>query len=357
MAQAVYSTPCTFITLAGKSRATSDSKKNEALFSNPRGLAVDATGNIYVASTRAHLIYRMTRAGEVTVLAGMRGSAGSADGTGSEARFCYPQGIAVDAAGNVFVADSGNNTIRHITPAGVVTTLAGSARLTGSIDGIGQNARFNYPNGVAVDSTGNVYVADLYNASIRKVTPAGVVTTLAGLAGKAGSADGKGNAARFNFPVSVAVDEADNVYVADIDNNAIRKVTPTGVVTTLVGKLTYSVGQADGTGDGAQFCNPAGLTVDRAGNVYVADTGNQTIRRITPAGVATTLAGLAGQVGNTDGSGSSARFWHPLSIALDRAGNLYVADLGNASIRKGFLIGSNGETASASSSGFSSPPR
>ena len=360
-AQAVYSTPCSFLTLAGKFPVAADGMlsnvQSSAHFSSPRGLAVDSAGNIYVASMRTQVIYRMSVAGDITILAGKPGSAGSADGTGTEARFCYPQGIAVDQAGNVFVADSGNNTIRRITPAGAVTTLAGQARMAGSADGTGKTARFNYPNSVAVDATGNIYVADLYNATIRKVTPAGVVTTLAGQAGKAGSADGKGRAARFNFPFSVAVDEADNVYVADINNNAIRKVTPTGVVTTLAGKLTYTVGQADGTGAAAQFCNPAGLAVDSAGNVYVADTGNQTIRRITPDGKAMTLAGLAGQAGNTDGTGSSARFQRPFGMALDRAGNLYVADLGNASIRKGFPTGSTGETVSALSPGFSSPPR
>jgi len=357
MAQAVYSMPRTFITLAGKCPSALGNTINRAPFSHPRGLAVDSTGNIYVASMRAHAIYRMTPAGEITILAGKPGSPGSADGAGSAARFCYPQGIAVNDAGDVFVADSGNNTIRRITPAGMVATLAGQARLVGSADGVGKNARFNYPNSVAVDSAGNVYVADLYNAVIRKVTPERVVTTLAGRAGSAGSIDGKDGAARFNFPVSVAVDNADNIYVADVYNNAIRKVTPRGIVTTLAGKLTYNVGIADGIGNNAQFCNPAGLAVDSAGNVYVADTGNQTIRRITPSGEATTLAGLAGHAGNADGTGSSARFWLPLGIALDRAGNLYVADLGNASIRKGFSTGSTGETASASSPGFSSPPR
>ena len=151
----------------------------------------------------------------VTTLAGLAGSSGSANGTGSAARFYYPFGVAVDSAGNVYVADTGNNTIRKVTPAGVVTTLAGLAGSSGSADGTGSAARFNYPSGVAVDSAGNVYVADTGNNTIRKVTPAGVVTTLAGLAGSPGSADGTGSAARFYYPHGVAVDSAGNVYVAD----------------------------------------------------------------------------------------------------------------------------------------------
>ena len=177
----------------------------------------------------------MTPAGVVTTLAGLAGSQGSADGTGSAARFAWPIGVAVDSTGNVYVADNGNDTIRKVTPAGVVTTLAGLAGSSGSADGTGSAARFYGPSGVAVDSAGNVYVADTGNYTIRKVTPAGVVTTLAGLAGTEGSADGTGSAARFSYPSGVAVDSAGNVYVADTGNNTIRKVTPAGVVTTLAG--------------------------------------------------------------------------------------------------------------------------
>ena len=161
-----------------------------------------------------------------------------------------------------------------------------------------------------MDSAGNVYVADSANNTIRKVTPAGVVTTLAGLAGSCGSADGTGSAARFYCPAGVAVDSAGNVYVADMHNNTIRKVTPAGVVTTLAG-LAGSPGSADGTGSAARFNDPYGVAVDSAGNVYVADTGNNTIRKVTPGGVVTTLAGLAGSAGSADGTGSAARFDYP----------------------------------------------
>ena len=165
------------------------------------------------------------RAGVVTTLAGSAGERGSADGTGSAARFNFPFGVATDVAGNVYVADQSNHTIRKITPAGVVTTLAGSAGNDGSADGTGSAARFNAPTGVATDTDGNVYVADAFNNIIRKITPAGVVTTLAGSADNVGSADGTGSAARFNNPFGVATDIDGNVYVADQSNHTIRKIT------------------------------------------------------------------------------------------------------------------------------------
>ena len=165
-----------------------------------------------------------------TTLAG-KASIGSDDGTGSAARFYFPTGVATDSSGNVYVADANNHTIRKVTPAGVVTTLAGLAGNSGSADGTGSAARFHSPNGVATDSSGNVYVADTGNHTIRQITPAGVVTTLAGLAGSSGSTDGPGSAARFYYPEGVATDSSGNVYVADTVNDTIRKITPAGVVT------------------------------------------------------------------------------------------------------------------------------
>ena len=220
-----------------------------------------------------------------------------------------------------------------MTPAGVVTTLAGQAS-AGTNDGTGNAARFDIPVGVAVDSSNNVYVSDFFNYTIRKVTPAEVVTTLAGLAGVSGTNDGTGSTARFNYPEGVAVDSSNNVYVADIDNDTIRKVTPAGLVTTLAG-LAGNQGSADGTGSAAQFNNPSGVAVDGAGNVYVTEIYNDTIRKVTPAGVVTTLAGLAGNQGSADGPGSAARLYSPTGLAMDSAGNLYVADSNNHTIRKG----------------------
>jgi hypothetical protein len=202
-------------------------------------VAVDSAGNVYVGDTSNSTIRKITSAGVVSTLAGLAGSIGSADGTGSAARFGDPHGVAVDSAGNVYVADSGYDTIRKITPAGVVTTLAGLAGGPGSADGTGSAARFNQPYGVAVDSAGNVYVADTANDTIRKITPAGVVKTLAGLASSIGSADDTGSAARFNGPGGVAVDTAGDVYVADSDNNTIRIGGPAVQLVSAVSTKTH----------------------------------------------------------------------------------------------------------------------
>ena len=322
-------------TLAGLagSPGSADGTGSAARFDNSIGVAVDSAGNVYVADTDNFTIRKITPSGVVSTLAGLAGSGGSVDGTGSAARFYSPSGVAVDSAGNVYVANTGTQTIRKITPSGVVSTLAGLAFSVGSADGTGSAGRFNGPIGVAVDSAGNVYVADSGNFTIRKITPSGVVSTLAGLAGSIGSADGTGNAARFFYPEGVAVDNAGNVYVADLNNHTIRKITPSGVVSTLAG-LAGVVGSDDGTGSAARFYYPQGPAVDSAGNVYVADSNNHTIRKITPSGVVSTLAGLAGSGGSVDGTGSAARFNYPSGVAADGAGNVYVADTGNDTIRK-----------------------
>ena len=207
-------------------------------------------------------------------------------------------GLAVNNTGNIYVADTGNDTIRMVTPAGVVTTLAGTAGTAGSADGTGTAASFNAPRGLAVNSTGNIYVADTGNDTIRMVTPAGVVTTLAGTAGTAGSADGTGTAATFNGPQGLAVDPTSgNIYVADRGNDTIRMVTPAGVVTTLAG-TAGTAGSANGTGTAATFNGPQGLAVNSTGNVYVADTGNDTIRQLSPL----TVSAQTGLTGTTDQS-------------------------------------------------------
>jgi streptogramin lyase len=338
--------PYTFATLAGSTGAGSaDGTGSGAGFYHPTGVAVDTNGNVYVADYANHTIRKITPMGVVTTLAGLAGSSGTNDGTGSAARFYFPAGMAVDTNGNVYVADQDNHTIRQVTPAGVVTTLAGSGGVSGTNDGTGSAARFNYPAGVAVGTSGNVYVADQYNDTIRQATPVGtnwVVTTLAGLAGSSGSADGTGSAARFARPAGVAVDTNGNVYVADYLNDTIRRVAPVGtnwVVTTLAG-LAGSLGSADGTGSATRFARPAGVATDINGNIYVADQYNDTIRKVAPVGtnwMVTTLAGLAGIYGSTDGTGSAARFSNPSGTAVDANGNVYVADSANNTIRKGAL--------------------
>ncbi len=324
----------TVSTLAGSGSAGSqDGIGSAATFYAPDGLVADPSGNIYVSDSGNNTIRKITPAGNVILFAGTAGTHGSSDGTGTAAKFFGPVGIAVDSSGNLYVADSNNNTIRKISSAGVVSTIAGSAGSTGSSDGTGSSARFNYPTGVAVDPNGNIFVADSGNSTIRKITSSGVVSTLAGTANSTGSADGTGSVARFNQPYGIAIDSTGILYVGDTSNNTVRKITPTGVVTTLAGEAGVS-GSSDGVGTAARFNGLDGVAVDSAGNVYVADTLNQTIRKINPAGNVTTIAGAAGIIGSSIGSSAQARFSGPQNVAVDSTGAVYVADSNNNVIRK-----------------------
>ena len=320
---------------AGKAglQGVTDSTGSNARFNYPRGVAMDGSGNVYVADQYNYTIRKITSGGVVSTLAGSAGFSGTADGIGSAARFNEPVGVALDGSGNVYVADASNHTIRKITPGGSVTTLAGKPTVSGTADGTGTAAQFYHPSGVAVDGSGNVYVADQYNHTIRKITSVGNVTTLAGTAGSNGSADGTGVAALFFGPAGVALDGSGNVYVADQWNDAIRAITSAGVVTTLAGS-SGNTGSADGLGNAAQFNGPAGVTVDVSGNVYVADQYNYTIRKITPDRNVFTLAGSPGVAGSADGNGNVALFSGPFGIAVDGSGNLYVGDYYNYTIRK-----------------------
>lgn len=322
-----------FTTLAGGGGAGSaDGTNSTASFNDPYGVAVDSSGNVYVADNYNDTIRKISPAGVVTTFAGLAGTQGGDDGTNSTARFDSPIGVAVDGSDNVYVADRANGAIRKITPDGVVTTLAGKV-IIGFVDGTGPAAAFSNPSGVATDSSNNVYVCDYGNNAIRKVTQAGVVTTIAGN-GTVGSNDGTGSQATFNNPIGLAVDSLGNVYVADTLNYTIRKITPAGVVTTLAG-LAGNRGTDDGIGSAASFAAPYSAVTDSKGNVYVADLAGYTIRKITSSGVVTTLAGKPGFAASDDGIGSAARFFFPSGITRDSSGNLYVADSGNNIIRKG----------------------
>ncbi|WP_264520932.1 T9SS type A sorting domain-containing protein [Flavobacterium sp. N1994] len=259
------------------------------------------------------------------------GVAGATNGTGTVAQFNNPSAICVDNTHNVYVADSNNNVIRKISATGVVTTLAGSG-VAGFADGTGTAAQFNNPSGICTDGY-YIYVADTNNNRIRIITAAGVVTTLAG--STQGYVDGTGIGAKFNAPMGICLTTGGIVYVADTSNNKIRRITATGVVTTFVGSTQ---GYADGTGTVAQFNGPRGVTAEGS-DIYVTDTNNNRIRKITLTGVVTTYAGST--QGYSDGSGTTAKFDNPTSISMDANGQLYVTDQNNNRIRKIYTYNPN----------------
>jgi serine/threonine protein kinase, bacterial len=299
----------TVSTLAGSSSpGSTEGIGSAAGFSYPSGLVVDSSGTIYVADYNNHKIRKISPAGVVTTLV-------------TSPAIYNPIGIAVDGTGNIFVTTEYGQVVYKITSTGTVTTLAGTG-YAGSTDGTGTVARFTNPRGIAIDGSGNLYVADYSNHKIRMISSVGVVTTLAG-SGTSGFANGTGTAASFNYPEGVAVDGSGNVYVADNGNDMIRKISPTGVVTTLAGSRSY--GSTDGTGSAASFHDPVAVAVDSAGNVYVADYGNNKIRKISPEGVVTTLAG-SGSSYYMDGTDTNASFYSLQGIAVNASNTLYVTD-------------------------------
>jgi hypothetical protein len=319
-------------------RGSTDGAGIAVRFDDPTGVASDGTGNLFVADLGNHKIRKVVIAtGVVSAFAGSQAETGSLDGTGSAARFYHPSGVACDSEGNLFVADFDNDTIRRIVIAtGAVTTLAGFPGIQGSTDGVGAAARFFAPLAVTSDGAGNLFVCDRGNQTVRKVDIAtGEVATLAGTPFYGGPIDGMGSAARFVFPGGIAGDGSGNLFVADSGDHTIRKVEiATGTVTTFAGSES-SLGSTDGTGTDARFYSPMGMASDGLGNLFIADTDNDTIRKLVIAtGVVTTFAGSARSSGSTDGKGTDARFNSPRAITSDMTGNLFVADTLNHAIRK-----------------------
>lgn len=307
-------------TFAGSgARGSTDGAATTASFNSPTRIINDAANNVFVADRDNNVIRKISPSGLVTTFA---------------FGLYQPNGIAVDLTGNVYVADAASNSIKKITSTGSVSTFAGNGS-QGNANGIGATASFYYPYDVTLDIAGNIYVADAYNNSIRKITATGLVTTLAGN-GYQGFANGSGTSASFNHPNCVATDAVGNIYVADPGNNIIRKVTPTGIVTTFAGSGT--LGSSNGTATTATFNSPSGIALDAAGDFYVADLGNNLIRKIDPSGTVTTLAG-SGNIGSTNGVRTFASFNHPNDVQVNAAGFLYIADFGNNLIRKIFITG------------------
>lgn len=313
-------------TFAGSTQGFVNGTATTAKFNWPMGIAIDTEGTIFVVDSANYVIRKITSAGVVSTFAGS-GIGGFADGIASVAQFNGIDGLAVDSAGNVYVADTNNHRIRKISPAGVVSTLAGSTQ--GYANGTGTAARFNNPSGVAVDAAGNVFVTDTFNYRIRKITPAGVVSTLAG-SGIAGFANGSGTAAQFNKTYGIAVNDTGSIFVADALNHRVRKITASGVVTTFAGSV---YGYANGNGTAAKFSYPYGITVDATDNVYVTDAEDNRIRKITIVGMVSTLAG-SGIGGFADGIGTTAQFINPCGVTVDAVGSVFISDATNHRIRK-----------------------
>lgn len=315
-------------TLAGSTQGYLDGVGVNAKFNSPTNVQFDANGNVYVVDWLNNYIRKISPTGNVTTFAGS-GSIGYRDGVGTNAQFTYPNSIAIAADGTIYVSDRMSHYIRKISPAGVVTTFAGNGT-PGYADGMGTTAQLNRPSGIALDKSGNLYVADYENQRIRKITPSGLVSTIAGN-GIIGYVNGAVGIARFNNPAALTIDNQGNIYVADAFNNCIRKISTDGIVSTFAGKNI--AGFQDGIGTTARFFYPHGIAYDsNNGNFYVGDMYNNRVRKINSIGLVSTIAGA--DAGSVDGLGTEARFNNPYGVSVDMAGNIYVADLGNNRIRK-----------------------
>lgn len=311
-----------------------DGPAAEAQFNTPDGLAVDAAGNLYVFDWFNARVRVISPEGFVSTLAGT-GTPGFADGPAGQAQFRGDARLAIDAAGNIYVGDGENHRIRVIAPDGIVSTLAGTGQ-PGYRDGPADQAQFNYPTGVAVDKAGNVYVADVDNNRIRVITSDRFVSTLAGT-GEAGYRDGPALEAQFNAPNSLTMDAVGNIVVAESipwewrGSRRLRAITPDGMVKTLAG--SGKPGHQDGQASEARFVMLTCPVFDAGGNVLVADHGDVRVRLVTPDGWVYTLAGT-GEPGRTDGPGSTAQFANPSCMTIGPQGEVYVADPGAHVIRR-----------------------
>jgi sugar lactone lactonase YvrE len=315
-------------TLAGSVQGFADGTGVNAQFSKPLGIAVDNLGYVYVPDRFNNRIRKITPSGVVSTIAG-NSTSGFVNGTGTAAFFNQPNGVAIDSSGNLYITDTGNYAVRKITPSGEVSTLAG-AGTSGYVNGSGNVAKFNVPLGITVDSNNNVYVADRYNYRIRKISPLGEVSTYAG-SGATTGINAQGEYASFNEPVGIDINNDGIVYVGEYSNNLVRQIGTQRYVTTLAG--CFCGGIDDEEGIMAGFKNPFGVAVGYGGDIFVADYNSNKIRRITPDGNVSTLAG-SGVAGKIDGVGGSASFRSPADVAVDNDGNVYVADAGNSLIRK-----------------------
>jgi sugar lactone lactonase YvrE len=324
-------------TYAGQGLATNGVLASGQPIGTPSSIAVDNTGGFYVAINSQHLVYYVTADGRISVVAGNGTLGFSGDGGGAtSAQLLSPSGLALDAGGNLFISDSGNNRIRKVTPDGIISTLAG----TGTADSAGDSgpaalADLNYPIGLAADGAGNLFIADSSNNRVRKISPVGIITTLAGTGAGGFSGDtATATLSQLDHPTGVAVDAAGNVFIADSGNQRIREITTDGNINTIAGNGIRGYGGDGGQATSAEFNNPAGLALDSAGNLYIADSYNYRVRKLE-GGTITTIAGngTAGFSGD-NGSATSAALYLPISVSVETSGNLFIADYVSLRVRK-----------------------
>ncbi len=306
----------------------------KALIQNPEGIAIDHSGNLYIADWGNNRIRMVNPAGIISTVVGSSTTGYSGDGgPAAKASIALPNGVAVDSSGNLYIADTDNNAIRKISN-GIITTVAGGQSGFGGDGGLATNARLSVPQSVAVDASGNLYIADMGNQRIRRVDPSGVITTVAGTGTAGFSGDGgTATAAMLSAPAAVGVDASGAVYVSDVDNHRVRRFVPGGNIATFAG-MAFSIGDG-GPSTQARLTVPNSVAVDSTGNLFIADSADNRVREVTPSGTITTLAGT-GRTGRggDNGPAASAALSSPYSVAVDSAGNVYIADAGNNVIRR-----------------------
>ncbi|MEV8047200.1 RICIN domain-containing protein [Streptomyces griseoluteus] len=328
-------------TVAGTGAAGSAGDNDRAVaaqLNRPYGMAVDSTGTVYVCEFAGHRVRKITTDGRISTVAGTGRAGFSGDnGPAASAQLNSPREVAVDREDAVYVADAGNNRIRKITADGTITTVAGTSTAGFAGDGgPATAARLSGPFGVAVDSTGTVYFSDYYNNRVRKVAPDGTISSVAGNGTGAYRGDGgPATAAQLKGPHAVVLDSAGELYIADYGNNRVRRVAADGTISTVAGTGAAGFGGDDGPAASAKLSGPTGVVVDSAGDLYVADYGNNRVRRVAADGTISTVAGTGtAGFGGDDGPAASAQLDKPIALAVDCVDTLYIADFTNNRVRK-----------------------
>jgi DNA-binding beta-propeller fold protein YncE len=325
-----------FETYAGSVEGFKDGNRKVALFRSPEGIVADKKGNLFITEYGSSIVRKIDSKGNVTLFAGQPLKTGFQDGKASESLIDRPHGIAVGANGDVFFCDMKNHSIRKNSLDGMVSTVAGKNTEKGIEDGLGENARFNQPEGIAINSKGELFIADTYNFTIRKIDINGLVSTFAGKGNQAGYADGKGKNARFNMPLGIAIDKNDNLYIADANydldsmqgNSLIRKIDTKGNVSTFAGVREQN-GHKDGKANKAIFNKPVGIAIGPDGSIFIADTEADLIRIIDKNRKVSTIGGQYLKENSLTGIGRSATFADPQSITVAPNGDIYIADTFN----------------------------